>query len=503
MGFLSNRTPALGLPRVAAVALGLGAATLGALGVIAPGRAGAAELQRGSDGLALSVKTDGTVADTANFTGGAGLMALLGSVQADVSGSVETGRSLIGTDYSIDRPGSANSAWRGTGLSLKAGWTTDAVQVALASTRSNRRTTSLTDMTSALPTEAQVSADDEQSTTISATMKPWRTIDLQVGAESTRTTIEAGTGASTSLQQSTGNRSLFSTLRWRATPTLALEVGTRLGRDELTGIANGLVTGVQTSVQPHVSATFQSPDGAKWSFAAQRIVAPPSLSAFAAEATASDRAFALRPEGAWQFQGGVERRLSTALTFTTGVTVDDQDGSSESALIAGNGPVLANVGAGLRKQVDLGLAADLKGLGLAGATLTGKGTWRASSVDDPLTGENRRASGERPYEGTVVFAQALPVANAKWGLDAYVAGPADLYSLTDATHVAAAAGLGGFVDYNAGRVRLRLRIDNLVGGDRVSRTDVYDGLRGMSGVARYDQSIDDGRAVSISLSSRL
>jgi len=482
-----------------APALMLAMATLLAL----PGAAVAAVLQRGDDALTIALKTDGSVADTASFQGGADVIAAVGSLSADLGASVQTGRSLLDSERTVAvAPVGASSTWRGSALTLAAKWQTDVVQFAVNASRNNKQSSWAPDTPSVTPILAAITADDERLANVSATLKPLRTIDFQVGAQSSWSSIEAGSGVRA--EQGSGTNSVYSTVKWSPNPVIAVVLGTKLGRDGFALQSDRSVRGGQTSVQPSLTATIEPVAGMQWRFAAERVVVPLSLSQLAEVAGEVDvGAVGLRPEGEWRLEGGVQQRLSDALTLSTGLTFADQDNANELAPTVGGGQSLTSVAAGSRQQVDLGLAADLKQIGLNGATLTGKGTWRRSEVEDPLTGLTRRASGESAYEGRLVFAQALPIRRAHWGIDGYVTGPSQFYGVSDSTHIASTAGLGGFIDYTTGPVQLKFRIDNLVGGSRVSRTDYYDGLRGSSDISRFDRNVDDGRAVSLSLSSRI
>jgi hypothetical protein len=67
-----------------------------------------------------------------------------------------------------------------------------------------------------------------------------------------------------------------------------------------------------------------------------------------------------------------------------------------------------NIGKGRRDELRLSLSLPLDRFRLTGTQLRFNGAWRTSSVADPVTGERRRISAQRPFEGDLFVSKSLP-----------------------------------------------------------------------------------------------
>ena len=75
-----------------------------------------------------------------------------------------------------------------------------------------------------------------------------------------------------------------------------------------------------------------------------------------------------------------------------------------------------NIGDGRRDTLALQFSAALDALGIPGGRLRGALQFRDSAVTDPVTGETRGISEEKPVEGEVEFTQELPAWRGRWGV---------------------------------------------------------------------------------------
>lgn len=460
-----------------------------AMAMVATGVA-AAELRRGDEAMALTLRTDGSIDDGASFTSSADISAAVGALDADLGASLQTGRRLGGADGPQPL-----ASWRATGLSLDSRWTFAGADLSFAARQQTRRSSTETLLTA-------FSTNAERSAAFAATFHPSDALDVRLGAESARTAVGDRVDGTAAADQTAASATLFSTLTWQASDAVAVEVGAKLGRTAVR-VDPAAAGHSSSTVRPRVAATLAADPGTTLRLTAERVVEPLQPWFVTAIAPYQGRYdIALRPESEWRLEAKLDQRLSPMLTLTTGVTVADRARGLETAADGYGGQALTETGAGTRREVNVALVADLARVGVDGATLTGTGAWRASAVADPLTNTSRRVSGERPYEGRIVFAQALPVATARWGVDGYVSGPTELFGFADNTRVDPAAGVGGFVEYNPGAIRLTLRADNLIGSARVSQTSFYTGV-GEVDVNRFERRVDRGPSVTLSLTSRL
>jgi hypothetical protein len=79
----------------------------------------------------------------------------------------------------------------------------------------------------------------------------------------------------------------------------------------------------------------------------------------------------------------------------------------------------------------LSLTLPLRNIGLEGGEIKTTGVWQNSEVTDPLTGEQRRISGQRPQTLNVNFRQDLPAQKLTFGLGWFGGWEEDYYRLND------------------------------------------------------------------------
>ncbi|HTQ14658.1 MAG TPA: TonB-dependent receptor [Rhizomicrobium sp.] len=75
-----------------------------------------------------------------------------------------------------------------------------------------------------------------------------------------------------------------------------------------------------------------------------------------------------------------------------------------------------NIGNGRNDQIDLELTLPLDRLGLENGLLKATNIFRLSKVPDPVTGQNRIISGQRPQDIEWTLTQDLPALNSSWGI---------------------------------------------------------------------------------------
>jgi len=155
-------------------------------------------------------------------------------------------------------------------------------------------------------------------------------------------------------------------------------------------------------------------------------------------------------------------------------------------------------GEGGRSELSGGMAAPLPVWGLEPFKLEAQATWRASSVQDPLTGALGRMSGERPYDARLSLSQAVGP-RMLWGVTAEAAGPQTNLGPTQVATLSSTAGLGGFLQYKARPVTVRLSLDNVLGGERSERDVFYAGGRDLNQIDHASEARTVDRGIHLSL----
>lgn len=172
----------------------------------------------------------------------------------------------------------------------------------------------------------------------------------------------------------------------------------------------------------------------------------------------------LEPQQDWLMQGSSERRFgaigSLRLTLFHRWVRDVQD----RLPIDRRFEVPGNIGDGRRWGVQLEATLPLNRLGMGGRTrLDLDARWEDSSVSDPLTGSDRRFSGQRRYTVESTLRQDLTALRLAWGLEAEYETSATAFELEEIDRDQAGLDLEPFIETTRYLgVKLRLTVQNLL-----------------------------------------
>jgi hypothetical protein len=140
--------------------------------------------------------------------------------------------------------------------------------------------------------------------------------------------------------------------------------------------------------------------------------------------------------------------------------------------------VVGNIGHGTRDLATVELSAPLDRVGLKGMLLSTTITWLRSRVTDPITGEKRGISEDKPVEGKVRLSQDLFGGALNWGVEVELAERKHEYRFDRVRTKHEQFRLGAHVEYRPSRDwRIRLEGSNLNGRQIVEEREEYDGLR--------------------------
>jgi hypothetical protein len=142
--------------------------------------------------------------------------------------------------------------------------------------------------------------------------------------------------------------------------------------------------------------------------------------------------------------------------------------------------VVGNIGRGTRDLATVELSAPLDRLGLKGMLLTSSITFLRSRVTDPITGEKRGISEDKPVEGEIRLSQDLFGGALNWGVEVELAERKHEYRFDEVRSKHEQLRLGAHVEYRPSAAwRIRLEGSNLNGREIVEERDEYDGLRSL------------------------
>jgi len=139
---------------------------------------------------------------------------------------------------------------------------------------------------------------------------------------------------------------------------------------------------------------------------------------------------------------------------------------------------VGNIGKGKRTSLRAELTAPLDRLGFKGMEIRTTLTFLKSRVTDPVTGEKRWISEDRPFEGDVRFTHDLPGGRWSWGLDASLAHQEREYRFDELRQERKGTSLGAHVELRPdSKWRIRGEIENMTSRKLVDRRREYDGSR--------------------------
>jgi hypothetical protein len=128
----------------------------------------------------------------------------------------------------------------------------------------------------------------------------------------------------------------------------------------------------------------------------------------------------LRPDQHMQYELYFQRQFWKSGAVRLGLLHEDLKDVVDRVPIYANGEVYdapGNLPSGQDNKIYVDGNMPLEKFGIRGGTLRLKSVFRFSSVEDPVTHEWRRISGERPYSIRVYFSQTLPRWHSTWGVD--------------------------------------------------------------------------------------
>ena len=194
-------------------------------------------------------------------------------------------------------------------------------------------------------------------------------------------------------------------------------------------------------------------------------------------------ALSLTPPATWSFSTVLEQRFwdggALALTFR-GERIDDV---IDRVVVESDGELfdaIGNIGRGHRITLRTELTAPLDRFGLDGMEIRADLTFLKSRVTDPVTGEKRYISEDKPFEGVLRFTHDLPGGRWSWGVDATLTEKEREFRFDEVRRERNGTALGVHVEFRPTEAwRIRAEIENFAWEDLSDRREEYDGLRSL------------------------
>ena len=287
----------------------------------------------------------------------------------------------------------------------------------------------------------------------------------------------------------------FGASTWRLSPKLSVEAGLRI---EVSTISQTGDTNLEKSfvyTKPRLAVTWSPTPVDQFRLRIEREVGQLDFGDFVSSVAFSTGTGTagnadLEPSKTWVVEAAYERKFwkDGAIVFTA-VHEQITDATDRVPII---GPGFAfdapgNIGDGTSDTLSISLNLPLVRMGVPGGLLRTTADWRKSEVTDPVTGESRRISGQRPFTAEIHFSQDLPRYKTQWGIETFVGWEQRFYRFDQIETVELGTWFEVYAEYKPRpNLSLRVEMQNLAGRDLTRTRDVFGGPRNTSGLAFVD-----------------
>lgn len=294
---------------------------------------------------------------------------------------------------------------------------------------------------------------------------------------------------------------------WRAAPYWTIDLG--LGFEISTIRQSGDIDNRRTFrfAKPSLAVTYATSESQQWRFRFAREVAQLNFFDFVSSVDFGDRELEfgnpdLEPDRTWALEATFERRFGEIGVVEVRAFYDAIQEVQDLLPLGGIFEIPGNIGDGSRLGVDVSATVALDSLGLRESRLELGLFAQDTSVTDPVTGQERRLSGERSLRGSVSYRQEFPGVRLSWGASYDDDGPRRFFGLDELVIVDGGPSLEVFLEKVVlGGLKARFEAENLL--DSVESRDrrVFAGARGLS-LVRFREGRDrtEGREFSLSFS---
>ena len=322
---------------------------------------------------------------------------------------------------------------------------------------------------------------------------------LVTGVEGSSTQTEDASARNQAQQNIVGTeaRRAFARVDWQI-GQVGLQAGATAQSADIDWRSRQSHSSTYNSVNPRVQVNLSPWDGAIWISSIEQEVSPYDTAAFIDYATAvqpaSDGSFA--PDHAWRFQSQLRQNLGP-VNATVSYSSDRNGTTTEFAQASNGRQVPASATLVDRSKVDVQLSLPLTQLGMPNTSFSSDAAWQDSRVIDPITSEERRASGEAPDNVSLRLTHSIPSRHLSLGLTGQVSGGRSSYQVSEISTVPSAATVGAFVSFTPGPYEVDLNVNGIGGAPT---TDYFfSGTRADSAVTHTIQQQAAGPAISLSL----
>jgi hypothetical protein len=189
-------------------------------------------------------------------------------------------------------------------------------------------------------------------------------------------------------------------------------------------------------------------------------------------------ASSLRPPTTWSMSATYEHRFWGSGAVLVTARQEWIDDVIDRVVVESGGELfdaVGNIGSGTRQSLVAELTLPLDRLGLVGMQVRANATWIRSRVEDPITGDQRVISEDRPFEGEVRLIHDVAGGKWSWGVDASFAHHEREFRLDEERLERKGTAVGAYVEFRPRNDwRLRLEAENIISRALVDTREHYD-----------------------------
>jgi hypothetical protein len=414
----------------------------------------------------IGLQTSTDIQPNSVSIGGVGALQNLGGGSGRVSVSFDSGRGDTNTGVDVAAPATPGPNWIGGKMGLSSNVGLGALGALELSATHVLHQEVANDGRYALG--ETVKADTTASATL---MLPTiGSFSSRIGAQANVNADVSRSSAEASLMTRTdfNQTRVFYAGTFAPAPALSVETGASLVAQSIGGSAGGVTDQNQSAVfSPRVAAIVTPWADAKWSVALERHVDTLNTNDFLAalDNRSQQGRFDLlvAPNTDLRYRAEVRQGLPGGVDASVAI-MQTRDGEAvEQLMLSPSLQAPNSVRLDSSQQVNLSVKAPLELAGLSGAVLETNAGWTRSTVVDPLTAERRGLSGEQPFQLSVGLVQKIPATSFSWGVHSAAGGRRTYYGDNSALTVDAPASWDAFLQYQPGRMLIRLKVSGLAG----------------------------------------
>ena len=281
----------------------------------------------------------------------------------------------------------------------------------------------------------------------------------------------------------------FATATWRPTERISTEAGLRWEVSTIQQSGGASLKKTFSFPKPRLIASYDLDSNSQIRVRFERTVGQLDFEDFAATTEADAGTVNvgnpnLVPERAWVMEAALERRFWGSGAVVLTLTHYELQQVLDLIPVAGRYDAPGNIGDGTKDEAKLSLTVPLDKLGVSGGVVRFNGTWRRSSVTDPVTGLSRGISDLRPFEGDLYVGKSLPGLNSTVAVEADFGWSETSYRIDEVRKTVDKPLWKLYWDWNARPdLVFRFQVENFTAKKRLRYRTVFDGPRSLRNVS--------------------